>query len=153
MGGEATELVVVEEQVDAGDPAVVLLAAEDERHATVDLDDERGSPVDGRLSNGGHLAPTGEVDGETSHAICTDDGMACGMVIGAAVAHEHDVGIEQVEGLVEVAGTDSRQEPAQEVGSRRCGGAGRSSRRRRRALVAIWRQAASLLAVVEAMSA
>jgi hypothetical protein len=32
MGGEAAELVVVREQVDAGGPAVVLLAGEDERH-------------------------------------------------------------------------------------------------------------------------
>ena len=62
LGGEAAELVVVEEQVDAGDPAVLLLAGDDEGRATVELDDERSYPVDRHLSEGGHLAAAGEVD-------------------------------------------------------------------------------------------
>jgi hypothetical protein len=103
---DPAKLVGIEEQVDAGDLAVALLAGEDERHGAANFDDERSLPVDHRFSNAGHLAPACEVDGEASHPVCAGHGVTGGPVAGPAVTYKHDVGVEQFQGSFEVAGAD-----------------------------------------------
>ena len=55
--------------------------------------------------------PGGKVDAKTSQTVCSGDGMACGMVIGNAVAHEHDVGVRQERSCQRSGGRDPRPRP------------------------------------------